>query len=71
MTFLAALRHDLQWAAGSFSLLRAIITYVQPHDYQLILHLHGLSLVSKLVRPRSAGGQKDASGNLTPSWYMQ
>ena len=66
MTFLAALRHDLEWATDSFSLMRGISNYLRPHDCQLILHMHGLSLISKLLRPRSAGVQKDASGNLTP-----
>ena len=67
MTFLAALRHDLEWAPGSLIFMHVIQNHLQPHDYRLILQLHGLSLISKLVRPSRDDVQKDASGNLPPS----
>ena len=67
MTFLAALRHDLEWAPGSLIFMHVIKNHLQPHDYRLILQLHGLSLIGKLVRPRRDDVQKDASGNLPPS----
>lgn len=68
VTFLAALRHDLEWAAGLFSFMRTIGDHLQAYDYQLIMQLHGLSLISKLVRPHLVySSQKDALGNLPPS----
>ena len=52
MLVMAALKQDLGWSADAMQLLCDISSFLNNAQIDMIVQMHGIQLISKLLRPR-------------------